>query len=121
MIRKGHFKLIHYVGFESPLFDLESDAEKIEDLSGRPEYADILADLEACLSDIVDPEAVDVQAKKDQAALLKKHRGRSAVIAKGTFGPTPVPGEKVEFTSAHQWTENYVKPTSISSCHGLAG
>ena len=89
-------------GYESQLFDLDSDPEEIEDVSGLPEYAEILAGLEAHLRDIVDPDDVDARAKKDQAALLDKHGGRSAVIAKGTFGPTPPPGVKIEYSSAHQ-------------------
>ena len=100
MIRKGQFKLIHYVGFDCQLFDLENDPEETEDVSGTAEYAAVLTDLKVCLLDIVDPEAVDARAKKDQAALLERHGGRSAVISKGTFGPTPAPGEKIEYTSA---------------------
>ncbi len=102
MVRKGQYKLVHYVGLESQLFDMESDPEETEDVSDLPEYAEVLAGLEACLLDIVDPDEVDARAKKDQAVLLEKHGGRSAVISKGTFGPTPAPGEKIEYTAARQ-------------------
>ncbi len=102
MVRRGQYKLVHYVGLESQLFDLERDPEETEDVSNIPGYAKILAGLEACLLEIVDPDEVDARAKKDQAILLEKHGGRSAVISKGTFGPTPAPGEKIEYTAARQ-------------------
>ena len=101
MIRRGRFKLIYYVGMEPQLFNLEADPEEMQDVSNLPKNAQILADLERCLFDIVDPNEVDRRAKRDQVALLDEHGGRDAVISKGTFGPTPAPGEKIEYTSAN--------------------
>jgi hypothetical protein len=40
---------------------------------------------------------VEKQAKVDQAALIKRHGGREAVLSKGSYGPTPAPGEKIVF------------------------
>lgn len=100
MIRKGTHKLIHYVGFEPQLFDLSTDPEETTNLATDPNFADILRVLETELSNIVDPIEVDRRAKDDQTELLNRHGGRDAVIAKGTFGPTPAPGEKIEYTSA---------------------
>ena len=51
MIRKGDFKLIHYVGFEDELFDLASDPEELTNLAANPTfkavYDDLLAELRA--------------------------------------------------------------------------
>ena len=40
------------------------------------------------------PEAADAQARKDQAAKIAKLGGREAILAKGSFGYSPVPGTK---------------------------
>jgi hypothetical protein len=45
---------------------------------------------------MLDPEAVDARAKADQAAIIERHGGREAVLARGSFGATPPPGEKAE-------------------------
>ena len=49
--------------------------------------------LERQLRDLLDPEATDARAKADQRALVARHGGRDAVLAKGTFVNSPVPGE----------------------------
>ena len=100
MIRRGSYKLIHYVGFAPQLFDLRADPEETANVANDPAYAGILSDLEDQLLEIVDPIEADRNAKEDQLNLLGLHGGRDAVIAKGTFGPTPAPGEKIEYTSA---------------------
>ena len=46
-----------------------------------------------CIS-IMDPEAVDKAAKEDQAERLEADGGIDAVIARGSPGYTPAPGEK---------------------------
>ena len=53
-----------------------------------------LADCEAALRKVVDPEAADAQARKDQAAKIAALGGREAILAKGSFGYSPVPGTK---------------------------
>ena len=57
----------------------------------------ILADLEAELRRICDPDAVDARAKADQAALVARHGGRAAVVARGSFSGTPAPGERAVY------------------------
>ena len=94
MIRKGKFKYVHYVGMPPQLFDLEADPYETRDLGGDPGHRGIVADCEAALRKVVDPEAADAQARKDQAAKIAKLGGREAVLARGSFGHSPVPGTK---------------------------
>ncbi len=94
MIRKGRFKLIHYTGFAPELFDLTADPLERRDLAADPAHAAILADLQGELRARCDSDAVDARAKADQAALVARHGGRAAVVARGSFAGTPAPGEK---------------------------
>lgn len=81
MYKKGHWKLNFYVDFPPELFDLQND----------PEHADTLANLEAKLRAILDPEAVDKIAFADHADLIEYHGGRDAALALGAPGATPPP------------------------------
>ena len=94
MIRKGHWKLIHYVGLPSQLFDLDADPDEAHDLGQSDDRKDVRAELMAELCAICDPDEVDRQAKADQRAIVEKHGGVEAVLSKGGFGATPPPGEK---------------------------
>jgi choline-sulfatase len=49
MLRKGRYKLIHYVGFEDELFDLEDDPEETRNLAGDPACQRVLAEMAAAL------------------------------------------------------------------------
>ena len=99
MIRRGAYKYIHYVGYEPELFDLESDAEEIDNLAKNPAHRSRVDEYEGVLRAMVDPDAVDEQAYRDQAALVKKHGGRDAVLARGSIQGTPAPGDKAEFVT----------------------
>ena len=94
MIRKGKFKYVHYVGMPPQLFDLESDPYERRDFGTSAGYRGLVADCEAALRKVVNPEAADAQARKDQAAKIAKLGGREAILAKGSFGYSPVPGTK---------------------------
>ena len=56
----------------------------------------MLAECEARLRAILDPEAVDRRAKERQAELLAAYGGRDAALARGDLGFTPAPGTKAE-------------------------
>ena len=98
MIRIGSFKYVHYVGLPPQLFDLEADPHETRDLAPLGGYAGLLADCEAALRQIVDPERVDAQARNDQAAKIAELGGRAAILAKGSFGHSPVPGTEPVYT-----------------------
>ena len=91
MLRKGRWKLIHYVGFADELFDLDNDPEELHNLAPQAELASIRQDLHAELSRICDPERANAQAFADQAALIERHGGRDAALKLGAPGATPAP------------------------------
>jgi choline-sulfatase len=94
MIRHGRFKYVYYVGMPPQLFDLEADPYETRDLGQDAGYRGFVADCEAALRKIVDPDVADAQARKDQAAKIAALGGREAILAKGSFGYSPVPGTK---------------------------
>ncbi len=97
MLRRGRWKYVFYVGMPPQLFDLDADPLERVDLAERPEYAAVLAGFEAELRGICDPEAVDARAKADQAALVERHGGRLAVLARGSgSGGTPPPAQFID-------------------------
>jgi choline-sulfatase len=95
MIRRGRYKFHYYVGYEPELFDIAADPEETNDLAADPAFAEIRDDCLARLRSIVDPEAADASAKADQKALVERHGGPEAVMAraKGGKGFTEVPPE----------------------------
>jgi len=94
MLRRGRHKLVAYAGLPAQLFDVVADPWEARDLAQEPGYAGLLADCMAELHRICDPEVVDAQCKSDQAARIAQAGGREAIIARGTFGHSPVPGDK---------------------------
>ena len=97
MLRNRRYKYVHYVGDRPQLFDLERDPEERHDLADAPDHLHVLRALEAELRVLLDPEATDARAKADQRAKIEAFGGRDAVIARGTFDNSPVPGEEPAF------------------------
>ena len=89
MLRKGRYKFNYYVGHDPELFDLVNDPGETCNVAAN--LPDIVQDYEVLLRDIVDPEAVDRQAKADQAELIERFGGREQALTLGTQGATPVP------------------------------
>ena len=92
MLRRGPWKYVHYTGFAPELFNLADDPDELVNLAGDPGHADMLADFEAVLRAIVDPEAVDARAKRDQAAHIEQHGGREVILSSAPLHGSPVPG-----------------------------
>jgi choline-sulfatase len=97
MIRKGPFKYVYYAGMRPQLFDLDRDPQETRDLAQEPGYQGLVADCEAALRRIVDPDAADALAKADQRARIVALGGREAIIGRGSFGFSPAPGTKAVY------------------------
>ncbi len=97
LIRKGPYKYVHYVGMPPQLFDLDTDPQETRDLAADPGYCGLVADCEEVLRRIVDPEKADALARADQAARIAALGGREAIINRGSFGYSPVPGTEPVF------------------------
>ncbi len=91
MLRGLRHKYVHYVGAPPQLFDLEADPEELTDLGAEPSHAPQRAALEAQLRAILSPEAVDRQAKADQAAMAERHGGFEALRRREKIAFTPPP------------------------------
>ncbi len=98
MVRRGAFKYVHYVGMPPQLFDLAADPMEAHDLGQDPGYRGVAADCEAMLRQVCDPEAVDRMARADQAARIAEFGGKEAIMARGSFGFSPVPGTAPVYT-----------------------
>ena len=61
----------------------------------NPAYATVTAEYEAKLRAILDPEAMDAEAKSDQKALVERHGGPEVVFNRSTGGKnfTEIPAE----------------------------
>lgn len=91
MLRKGQWKLNHYVGFEPELFDLKADPEETQNLATDPAYSGVLDELMHVLRTNVDPDAVNEQAFADQATMIDGYGGLDAALKLGAPGATPPP------------------------------
>jgi choline-sulfatase len=98
MTRHGPFKFVHYVGMPPMLFDLRRDPQERNDRGTDPGYQGLIRDCLDDLRHIVDPEGVDRRARADQQARIARFGGREAILARGSFGHSPVPGEKAVYT-----------------------
>jgi len=90
MLANKKYKYHYYVGLEPELFDLETDPAETSNLASLPDYRGLVTEFEAQLRNIVDPEAVDASAKRDQHALIESFGGRESALKTGTPGATPV-------------------------------
>ena len=94
MIRHGKYKYVHYVGMPPMLFDLAADPDELRDLGRDGAYAAVVAECEAKLRTVVDPEAADRAARADQKEKIAAVGGRAAIMKRGTFRYSPPPGKK---------------------------
>ena len=97
MIRNGRYKYIHYAGMPPMLFDLQADPYERKDLGADPAMRSVVAECEARLRAVVDPEAADRQARADQKAYIEKNGGKEAILKGGHFRFSPPPGVKAAY------------------------
>lgn len=100
MLRRERYKLVYYVEEAPQLFDLEADPHELHDLASDPRHAETLGAMTTALRQMLDPEAVDARARADQRARIEAYGGAAAVLRRGTFDNSPVPGETAEFRDA---------------------
>ena len=91
MVRRGDWKLVHYVGHTPQLFDLGADPRETRDLAGREETSAIQTELDGELRRIVDPDAANALAFADQYLRIQQLGGAEAIRAKAEIGYTPAP------------------------------
>lgn len=91
MIRYLQWKYIHYVGYPSQLFDMETDPQEINDLGMDPKFESVRNLCHAKLLEICDPEVVDSRAFKDQAKKVVEQGGPEAIIKRKSIPFTPAP------------------------------
>jgi choline-sulfatase len=97
MLRDGRYKYVHYVHEPPQLFDLDADPHELRDLANEASHQGVVARCETQLRAMVDPEGVDGCARADQERRITQFGGREAVISRGTFDNSPVPGETAAF------------------------
>ena len=66
MLKRGDYKLCHYVGSEPQLFNVAVDPLENDDVASKPEYTAIRSEMEVTLRKILDPEREDARAKENQ-------------------------------------------------------
>ncbi len=92
MLQDARTKYVHYVDHPPQLFDLVADPEEMYDLAGEPDARERLAQWEAHLRSICDPEEVDRRAKSRQQELIAFYGGEDAIRSgQGIGGYTPSP------------------------------
>jgi choline-sulfatase len=90
MIRSGRWKYVYHAGYEPQLFDLEKDPEEGKDLGTDPACVDVRSRCEAMLREIVDPEAANAAAFKDQQKKIAALGGVEAIRNADVFDFTPI-------------------------------
>ena len=98
MLRRDRYKYVKYMhGYPAQLYDLDKDPLERTDLGQDPAHRATLERFDAALRDILDPEAVDAAAKADQHQRLEAAGGMDAIVARGSPGYTPAPGEEPKY------------------------
>lgn len=97
MLRKGDWKLVHYVGYPNQLFNLRDDPDEVNDPSSEPDCVAVLRDLMSELTKICDPARVDKAARTQQSAMIEINGGREPIIKRGDLGFSMPPVVAPEF------------------------
>ena len=79
---------------DAVLWMIDRDPQERNDLASDPGYQGLIRDCLADLRRVVDPDAVDHRARADQETRIAQFGGRQAILARGSFGYSPIPGDK---------------------------
>ena len=91
MIRLREWKYVHYAGYRPQLFNLEADPGEVHDLAMDTKYNGILAECEAALRALLDPDEVNARAFAEQQRKIAELGGREGILNLHDFGFTPAP------------------------------
>ncbi len=100
MVCRGDFKLITCPGDPDLLYDLESDPAELDDLSGRPEHAERLADLRRRAA-----QRWDLAALRERVIASQEDRRR--VIAGFSRGIPPAWDHEPRFAASESYVRNH--------------
>ena len=99
LLRNRRYKYVHFTGRSPLLYDMLEDPWELTNLAGLPEHAARVRRCAAELRALLDPDSVNAEAHADQVARVVAAGGREAVLARGAFTNSPVPGEQPAFRS----------------------
>ena len=99
MLRDSTHKYVHYTCDNPQLFNLVDDPGECHDLAADPDQKALRMERREHLQTILDPDQTDARAKSDQRELIESFGGQKAVLARGAFDNSPVPGENPAFRS----------------------
>jgi choline-sulfatase len=97
MLRRGPMKYVHHVAHPDQLFDLGADPDEAHDLIDDARFQAERREMHARLLAMLDPREVDARARRDQGIRIAAAGGPAAILARGSFGYTPAPGEPVVY------------------------
>ena len=81
MVRRGRYKYIYIHGYDSQLFDMETDPHEWDNLAGRPAMASQEAELRGLILARFDPDQL---ARDGQASVQRRDLIRQAMARNGT-------------------------------------
>ncbi len=79
MLLHGPWKYIYFPGHRPQLFDTVNDPNEDVDLAESVEHAEVLAECEAAMRAMFDPDEVNAQALTSQAKIIESLGGYDAV------------------------------------------
>ncbi len=91
MLRRGEWAYHHYVGYGPELFNTKLDPGQTINLANDPSHNPVVSQLDALLRKQIDPNLIDIQAKKEQDELIARFGGREKALRTGPLGASPVP------------------------------
>ncbi|MDE0671970.1 MAG: sulfatase-like hydrolase/transferase [Caldilineaceae bacterium SB0662_bin_9] len=102
LLRNRRYKYVHFTGRSPLLYDMFEDPLELTNLADLPEHAARMRGFADELRALLDPDSVNAEAHSDQVARVAAAGGRAAVLARGAFTNSPVPGEQPAFRSFAQ-------------------